>query len=124
MSTPSTPSFRVTFPPSEQPAHGLFRRYPLPRVRLGYAEDAQRFGQMLIVLGFGIAIAGVAAYCTICLLGGLGDAAHLGATPLTRWSLGVTGLGVFLWFVGAYHYFMGTLMADEEMPEADGGAER
>ena len=87
------------------------------------AEDRQRSGKTMILLGFVITVVGVVLYCAVCFASGmdvdLGDVLLRNTVPLARLTLGVLGLGTLVWLVGSFTYLRGAMDADEESGSAN-----
>lgn len=62
-------------------------------------------GQKLVFAGFGISVIGIVLYC---MAGFSADAAHTEPVFIKE-SLGVIGLGVVVWLVGAVKYMNGAI---------------
>jgi len=65
-------------------------------------------GQRLVYIGFGIAIIGIIFYCTASFLAGFDQ----DAPRFIGESLGVIGIGVLVWLVGAVKYLNGAIDSD------------
>ncbi|HQZ40162.1 MAG: hypothetical protein IT180_17490 [Acidobacteria bacterium] len=91
------------------------------RVGTGVHNEAvqrMRQGHRLVISGFVVAVAGVVAYCVVCLGAALNQ--NLGAALLESpgWlagsMLGIIGLGTLLWLVGSFMYLSGGMDSDPD----------
>jgi len=92
-----------------------------PLARAGASNEAvlrMRQGHRLVISGFVVAVAGVVAYCIVCLGAALNQ--NLGAALLESpgWlagsMLGIIGLGTLLWLVGSFMYLSGGMDSDPD----------
>lgn len=89
--------------------------------RRANAAERMRRGKRLVISGFVVAVAGIVAYCVVCL--GAAMSQNLGAMLLEspQWlagpMLGVIGLGTLLWLIGSFMYLNGGMDLDPDDPE-------
>lgn len=89
-----------------------------PRAR---GAERMRLGRRLVLYGFGIAVAGIVAYCVTCFASGPSPTMGIALLQRADWIVGgcftIIGAGTLLWLVGSFIYFGGALDSDPQGPD-------
>lgn len=80
-----------------------------------------QMGKRLVIAGFLVALIGMLLYCVASFSVDTNQQVASTLQAGTRWpvfaSLGVVGVGAFLWFVGAIVHFKGGIDSDPSGPD-------